>query len=484
MLADILPFKKVWASLRKDSALNKAILSFVQFMEQRLGARFVYERAALPLDDPELLDLSELAEKMRRAGIIVAIGSGPRLPDEPPLKAWGATFVSNRLEGTNMSGGMSRTNDRSALTSALAEALERHLWIEADDYFVSPLDATSAEIKTRGVYLAPERFAGYTPTQRAHYKRLTLSPDAKYRWVEGHSWVNRGKVHVPAQIVSGMYGNAVVKEGLEPIILAPITTGLATGPSREFAVLNGALEIIERDAFMITWLNQLTPPRIDMAKLAARSPEIERLCKICSRYRLHFEVALLPTDVPAYAVCAVVRDESSVGPATTIGLRAHRNLADAAEGALLEALRVRNNVRNRRAQGKKTEVKDASQVVHTERLAYWDAGNKYHKLDFLTKGKVLYPREAWENDSLEQHLERLVSWCREKGYEFASVALTRSVRNVSPWHVEFVIIPELIPLHQDERMRYAGGLRRESVPKLFGYAPREKPYFEEPHPFA
>ncbi|MRB61796.1 bacteriocin biosynthesis protein SagD, partial [Bacillus thuringiensis] len=39
--------------------------------------------------------------------------------------------------------------------------------------------------------------------------------------------------------------------------------GLATGSTRLQAVENAALECIERDAIVITWLNQLSVPLID-----------------------------------------------------------------------------------------------------------------------------------------------------------------------------------------------------------------------------
>jgi hypothetical protein len=55
--------------------------------------------------------------------------------------------------------------------------------------------------------------------------------------------------------------------------------------------------------------------------------------------------------------------------------------------------------------------------------------------------------------------------------------------NVSPWHIEMVVIPELQPIHYSEDLPHIGGARLSEIPTRFGYTPRT-PFIEEPHPFA
>ncbi len=94
------------------------------------------------------------------------------------------------------------------------------------------------------------------------------------------------------------------------------------------------------------------------------------------------------------------------------------------------------------------------------------------------------PREAWERDSEKEHLARIIEWCRANDYEFASVDLGASRANVSPWHIRMVVIPELQPIHQNEKLPCLGGERLKSVPAKLGCIPRAVPFTEEPHPFA
>ena len=92
--------------------------------------------------------------------------------------------------------------------------------------------------------------------------------------------------------------------------------------------------------------------------------------------------------------------------------------------------------------------------------------------------------EPWERGSISEHLERIVAWCRSRGYELASVPFTKSKKNVTPWHIEMVVIPPMQPMYFSETLPHLGGKRLAEIPKLFGYKPYTPPFTEEPHPFA
>lgn len=447
-----------------------------------MGARFLYDETRIPYGRIELVDLFELAAKLQQAKIITDINPIISPPDEPPFFQW---RVECATPDKHAAGGMAITDERDAVLPALAEAVERYLWISKNDYFVAPMTATAEEIKSHGPAILPTQYAGYTDKQRAEDPRRTLQADAKYLWIKGHSYTKDNSVFIPAQIISGYHGTHATHSGREPMILQPITTGLATGPTREFALLNGALEILERDAFMITWLNQLTPPRIDLNALAKNDVVLMRLLKTCERYRLYISAVALPTDAPTHAVCVIVRDESGQRPNVTIGLKAHRSLTAAVKGACMEALRIRQTIRFRDQHFPLDPNKPKNEIVHLERAQYWGAPGSADKLSFLVSGHVAGITETpWENDTIEEHWQRILSWCKDSGYECASVDLGRSKHNASPWKIEMVTMPEMQPMHQTERLIYLGGDRLKSVPKKFGYTPRTEPYAAEPHPFA
>jgi len=437
----------------------------------------VYDRAVIPFQKPELLDLFSVAETLHAAGVIQTIQLTESLPDEPPLYIWSASCVRDYAVRENLiASGISFDNERVALTTALAEAVERHVWASRVDYFAAQKKATAESMRRKRVAaLDLERLVGLPQKS---------SPEQKFLWIRGDSLISKRPLWVPAQLVSGNPG--VLTSLNEPLLREQNTNGCAGGKTKEAAILQGALEAIERDAYMILWLNRLILPRINVEQLALRSASLSRLMKLCVRYRLIPQVIRMLTDAPTYALAVVLEDESGMTPNMSLGLKAHRDPAQAAEGALLEALRIRPDIRAMENETPKEVQEQIADIGHFDRLRYWTKHNRAKGLAFLTAGPTVnLTAESWESDTDEEHLARIVSWCREKGYECVSVSLTKSEGNPTPWHLERVIIPELQPLYLKEKNRPVDGLRVNEIPKQFGYlVEKEAHSSEEPHPFA
>jgi ribosomal protein S12 methylthiotransferase accessory factor len=288
-------------------------------------------------------------------------------------------------------------------------------------------------------------------------------------------------------MISKKHAVEQIRTKQEPLIRFPISTGLATGRTKVEALLGGVLEVIERDAFMIMWMNTLSLPCIQIDSILTSNEVLAELHRTCARYLLSIKYVQLITDAPAHVVMAVVSDESSLStphPYTSVGLCASSSLTRACEKALLEALRGRKNARARLAKHPEWLMKKPSEVYHTERGVYWCALERKPALTFLTAGQaIVVPEAVWEKDSEEAYLERLIAWANEKQYDIVSVSLTDSHKNPTQWHIENVCIPQLQPMHQRESYIYDSGKRLESIPELFGYKPRAKPFLEHPHPF-
>lgn len=475
MFKHVVPFDETWAILRGHEK-SKPLRSFITFLERRLGFEALYDTERFPSGDPALTDMMELAERLKTAGIIRSIEITPHVDDEPRLFQWRIRF---RDGDESYSGGSSSDDMRAALTASLAEAVERHIWFEREDHFKKP---TVAPDRLASVML-PERFAGFTAAQRITDDRFALA-GKEYLWIEGRSLIDGKKIFVPAQTVSAAESvRTRVRNGLEPIIIRQTTTGLATWPTQEGAIVRGALEVIERDAYMITWLNQLSPHKMDLTILCDEHPPLKALVEKCARYRLKVHIMRMPTDAPAYALMCVVEDETDHVPRYAVGLKAKRNPAESALGALVEALRAR---RGARAQYKKAPTdQEAHAVGHYDRLGYWAQPGRATRLEFLIEGETeARDLEAWEHENDEEYLSRLSAWCSERDYGFAHVSFTKSGANLTPWHIEFALIPEMQPIHYFEKQPHTGGARLSQIPALFGFAARATPYLDDPHPFA
>lgn len=479
MIFEGIPFSRIYPSVRGNFR-ERAMHSVLNLLEKKLGVTICYDARQIPFDRPGLWELLCLAEQLKRSGVITLLTPVPSYEDEPRLALWKAVCGDRN---TNLIGGGAWNDDSNALTATLAEALERYIWWEERDHFVAPIRATYDAMQKYAPSLAPNRFSGFSDAQRIKNPAWKFDASNTFLWTRGTSLVTKRPTYVPAQTVSAILDAEISQE---PLIRQRTTIGLATWPTQTGARLAGALEIIEREAYMVMWLNQLTLPRISIESLRTLSTSLSEFITACERYRLKIHVIKLLTDAPTHAVCVVIEDESGHAPRFSFGLRAHQSLARAAEKAMTEALRARFGHRRLEDMGKKWDASTPpDKVGHYDRIRYWGVPENAKKLEFLISGEEIDARPAkWENDTSEEYLERIVDWCRKSGYECVSVSLGTSKKNCTPWFIEMMVIPELQAPYLEERFQAFGGERWKSVPQKFDITPREEPYADEPHPFA
>ncbi len=461
---------------------ERAIAGFLAFIERRLGVQIVRE----PRDritDPLLAAPLRVARLLKDRGVIRSFYRNTSLTDEPRLIMWTAVCNEHTKHAT---GGASPRSEADALMAALAEGLERFLWLSKDDYFEDRTHATVEGIERYGRAIPPSRYSGYTDAQRAANPRRRIDPDSQFTWIRGHSLVGDDPVFLPAQTVGGIWSEYYTNGPDEPIIRPPITIGLATWPTQAGARCAGANEAIEREAYMIMWLNQLTFPRYSHASLRALDPELGALLDSCERYRLKLHAVKMLTDAPTHTVAVILEDESAVLPRFSIGIRGHRSLSVAVQKAASEALRARRAHRIWEKTGKRWDTSTkASTVGHRDRLYYWGAPENASRLEFLVTGKEIEAKiEAWDSDSPEEHLARIVEWCRSINLECIAVSLGKSPSNPTSLAVEMTVMPELQWTYISESTQAFGGNRWREVPALFGYPVRTEPFADEPHPFS
>ncbi len=478
VIIDGIPFSEIPTS----GTTATSIKAFIQFIEKRLSGRFIVDLKTQPLGRTDILGPLRVAESLLKAGVIESFYPTSSLPDEPKIYTWLCEYAYSSKKG--YAGGATASDESSALFAALAEGLERYIWYTQTDYFVSPLTCTTGEIVQQSPYIAPQTFSSFSPEQRSSARDLYLDEEAQYLWIKTISLSTRKHVYIPGQVVSAAIHT--LHKQKEPLIRQQTTIGLATWPTLAGARLAGALEIIEREALMVMWFNQLTLPRINLSLLRNKKESLQALLQKCEKYRLKVHAIQMITDAPTHTICVVVEDLSIHAPRFTLGLKAHRSLTYCIEKALTEALRARHGYRSRIAKGVTWDPRTpVDKIGHHERLYFWGQPENAKSLEFLIQGEEIeYKADAvWENDSEKAHLNRVLSWCRNNSFECVSVSLGKSVANPTPWHVEMVVMPDLQPTHLHEGFRHLGGSRLKHVPQLFGYTPLATPHIATPHPY-
>ena len=160
--------------------------------------------------------------------------------------------------GLEAGAGSFERHRKRALAAALGEAAERYsaTFLAADDLVLATADELGPEA------VDPQRFALFRDDQyaAAGFLPQPFTRASRVRWTRGFSVPEGRPVFLPAQLV---YLSGLPLAPGEALIGYPTSNGLACRPTFEEAVLAGLLEVLERDAFMLTWHNRLTLPRLN-----------------------------------------------------------------------------------------------------------------------------------------------------------------------------------------------------------------------------
>lgn len=111
------------------------------------------------------------------------------------------------------------------------------------------------------------------------------------------------------------------------------SNGLAAGRSIEKAVLNGLYELIERDGFLITWMNTLPVAEMNVEGLPGLPHHIYDFYQ---RLGVEIRVFNATTDIPVPVMMGFAIDKTGNGPAAVIGLGCDLNPLVALNKTLLE----------------------------------------------------------------------------------------------------------------------------------------------------
>ena len=354
-----------------------------------------------------------------------------------------------------------------ALNKAVSEVVERALFMEQGVYWQEKSTvAPQSELKGHALYLTD--LAGFSAADR---KLLNSGYDEKtpFRWSLGVTLDSDDPIYVPSQLVSGRFVRDL--DGAEPLLRESNTNGLATGHTFEEAAFRGLLELIERDAFMITYHNRISPPRIDPHTVASK--ESQTLLAEFARHDLSCDMVLLPTDAPVTVVCVIIRD-SRGGPAFALGAKAHEYPEAAVRGALMEALGIWLLVRFFGTYAKELAGRALTQA---ERVAFWAKPENARRLSWLCEG----PRVPLPKSPYTGTLRDLAKTMRDRGSECAAIEMSHPTLHAIDMHSVCVVSPQLLPINLEGDSRYDGGRRVTGVPRKLGITTH--PQHEYPHPF-
>lgn len=178
-------------------------------------------------------------------------------------------WLKNYLRSSN--GGKGR-NKEQAIAGALAEAVERYSMVHQGQMYHYKGSLKNADIRC----ISPDQCLLFSKKQYNKGNEQDISgvafhqlipeafnDDSEYCWHEAHSLTHKEICLVPGQVVFARYQY----ESDSDMYAYPDSNGCSAGNSYSEAIIQGTLELIERDAAAIWWYNMIVRPRVNLSLL-------------------------------------------------------------------------------------------------------------------------------------------------------------------------------------------------------------------------
>ncbi len=369
-----------------------------------------------------------------------------------------------------------------ALSKAVGEAIERYFFRQFHD--VNLTGSSYNDLRRRKRTLDIFDLNGFLPWQVEKFPQFKRDPNGSLKWIAGEELKTGRKTYLPAQVV---FWNYPIWEK-EVVLLNPTTSGCAGHFTKEEAMLGSLLELIQRDGFLIYWLNALSPNVLDVSTVA--DAEFQELLAYAQRYRLKLVFLNTSSELPVPSVTCVVVDELGQEPTITVGAGTGFDLAGILLHAAREALSVYSYVSRvpRFPLPQQYVPFSDPSITRNERLSVWRGKEMLKRFEFFISGKKQDAKEfigdAERLTSVEDRLAYLLKMfdAKGKGYEVYLYEIRNSVLDQLGYHLVRTIVPQLVPIHLVETMPTLDSKRLRELPEKLGYksAREMNPW---PHPF-
>jgi ribosomal protein S12 methylthiotransferase accessory factor len=366
--------------------------------------------------------------------------------------------------------------DGEANLLALAEGLERYCAAvyEPDQLIRAPAN----ELGEKALDLAAIPRCSETELLHPDCPLIAPNKTEAIRWVPGLSLHDGKLVYIPACMVYTRAGYISPDERF----WRPITTGCAIHCSYEDALLNGLLEVIERDAISIIWLQRLQLPQIVVDDVPACLTDLwGRLKRASCAIEYTFFDATFDLGIPTVYGVQTSRTEEHL--TTLVSCATALDPAEALGKVIREMASLR--VAFRQPRRPPDDPKNCNDVF--DGAAYMARRSNRSGFDFLLTGKrTIRLSEMIRIDrtraaGLKWVLRRL----KECGMEAYAVDLSTDEAIRAGFRAVRAIVPGLQPLSFCHRARYLGHPRLYDTPVQMGYPSyAESDLNPWPQPFA
>lgn len=342
-----------------------------------------------------------------------------------------------------------------AMVGAVGEAIERYsaAWYQKRDLLRSSFNNMQEDA------LDPSRLCLYEEDQYSShdFQFVRFHPEMVIDWTRG-SWLDTGRpVWLPA--VATYYNFKICPK---EYFCQVTSNGLAAGANFEDAALRAALELVERDAFMVTWLAQLSGRKLilDDSVDAGTREVVRQLEERGTRIKLY----LLDAGLSIPTVLCLGFGDGRNWPGVTAALAANMSPHIAIRKAILEQGHVGPYIRRLMLSGEHSIPMQPAEVHSlTDHALYYVPAHRAQYLEFLedrsTEPVVASDLQEPDRTSLDAFLEKLKS----VGVRVAVADVTSPDIFDSPFRVARALGENLQPIHFGFKFRRLASVRLKAM---------------------
>ncbi len=395
-----------------------------------------------------------------RSGIVEEIFESLIPEGEPKVFSYASrTCDLSRLglSGESMTCGGAGFSREDAMLACLGESVERYCcqFRDHDFWFGNYSDICENAVDPKSIALfSQEQYL------KQSFPFSAFTRETAVKWVKAKDLTQNKSVYVPACLVYMPYENG----DIEPAITPTISTGLSCESSFEKAVLKGICEVVERDAFAISWLKRVaTAEMVDIP---------EAIQEIFNYGPIEYHVYDLSSECGIFVYMVVSRGNSDSGELITVGVGAGLDPVEVLRKAFLENAQGRlcliGLIRER--EDWMPDEDFANILSFDDHAMVLSCKPKLmDELNFLgAKGKLPFDAKAGDGFCDTQ---AALSWCLEKIKSLGMNVIVKDLttEDIKPLglNVVRVIIPGMQQLHGIHRLGFLGGKRLEKAGEIF-----------------
>ncbi|MAF59673.1 MAG: YcaO-like family protein [Candidatus Pacebacteria bacterium] len=362
---------------------------------------------------------------------------------------------------------------------AISKSIGSFLEHEALKVKKEDLRASIEALKDKGKdFLNPNKLAGFSKEQIEKRMDLHHGDRAPISWTLGENISTNTTSFIPSQLIFSNYDIHLENDEIDPFLRESNSYTASGMFDYDSALLRSLRKAIVNDAFLIHWLNFLTPQRVKIGSI--EDVFIREIISNLKKQSLKVSILDISTEdvgIPVYA--SVIIKNNGVSNFVSVGLGCAGSAIKAIRYSLMKSLSSHYIFEpNIFSPGKL----DKENFDETERILFWSNLDDLNKIDWFLKGEEKDIKELESSkSSIESPIEELKTIkkrLRDMGNEyeiyvyFASEKFLKGVNYV----VLKTIVPALVPLYLKEKNITLGASR------LMGVSEKSKFPNTIPHP--